>query len=475
MLNIPLGLTYDDVLLVPKRTPLRSRSEANLQTRWTRNINLNIPLVSANMATVTEHRTAIALAREGGMGVIHQFGTIAEQVAEVKKVKQSTSYVIENPLSVSPIVTIRAAVEIMEVKGVTSLLVMQGDRLVGIFTSRDYLFETNLDRPIAEVMTPRERLVTASAGVDQETAKRILHQHRIEKLPLLDGEKVTGLITTQDIKKLENWPDAARDGKGRLLVSAAVGVKDTIERADALIQAGVDTIVIDIAHAHSDLVIGKLKELKHHFTIDVMVGNIATPDAARDLIAAGADGLKVGIGPSGVCTTRIISGAGYPQLTAVMNVCQVAKESGVPVTADGGMKYPGDISKAIAAGASTVFSGFFFAGTDEAPGPIILRDGKRYKAYAGSASYDSSHKRREHDSGKQVKDRLDVFVEGVASLVDYRGSASDVIRTLTKGLQSGLSYCGARTISEMQANAEFVQITSSGWTESGARGMKTSE
>lgn len=474
-MEIPLGLTYDDVLLVPKRTPLKSRSEADLRSRWTKNINVNVPFVSANMATVTEHKTAIALAREGGMGVVHQFGTIAEQVEEIKKVKRSTSYVIENPLSVSPVTTIRAAVEIMDTQDVTSLLVMQGDQLTGIFTSRDYLFEENLDRPIAEVMTPRERLVTAPAGIQLEEAKQILHKHRIEKLPLLDGGKVVGLITTQDIKKLEYWPNAARDNKGRLMVSAAVGVKDTVERADALIQSGVDTIVIDIAHAHSDMVIERIKELKHHFTIDVMVGNIATAEAAHDLIEAGADGLKVGIGPSGVCTTRIISGAGYPQLSAVMNVCKVAKEFGVPVTADGGMKYPGDISKAIAAGASTIFSGFFFAGTDEAPGPIILRDGKRYKAYAGSASYDSNQKRREHDTGQMVKERLDVFVEGVASLVDYRGSASEVIRTLAKGLQSGLSYCGARTIPEMQANASFVQITSSGWIESGARGMKTSE
>ncbi len=474
-MDIPLGLTYDDVLLVPKRSPLQSRSEAELQTRWTKHITLPLPFVSANMATVTEHRTAIALAREGGMGVIHQFGTIAEQVEEVKKVKRSTSYVIEHPLSVSPLTSVQSAISLMEARGVTSLLIVQGDSLVGIFTSRDYLFETNLDRPVGEVITPRERLITASSGIQLDEAKKILHTHRIEKLPLLDGEKITGLITTQDIKKLEYWPHAARDTKGRLMVSAAVGVKDTLERADALIQAGVDSIVLDIAHAHSDFVIERIKELKHHFTIDVMVGNIATSEAAFDLIQAGADGLKVGIGPSGVCTTRIISGAGYPQLSAIMNVCKVAKEYSVPVTADGGMKYPGDISKAIAAGASSIFSGFFFAGTDEAPGPIILRDGKRYKAYAGSASYDSNHKRREHDSGKQVKDRLDVFVEGVASLVDYRGSVSDVVRTLAKGLQSGLSYCGARTIPEMQANASFVQITTSGWVESGARGMKTSE
>ncbi len=475
MATTRLGLTFADVLLVPKRTPLSSRTEADVKTKFTKNILLNIPLVSANMATVTEHKTAIAMAREGGLGVIHQFSTIEEQVAEIKKVKKSTSYVIENPISVSPTVTIEEASRKMHEEGVTSLLVIENNELVGIFTSRDYLFETDTKKKISEVMTPRQRLITAPPTIAMDDAKKLLHKHRIEKLPLIDGNQVKGLITTKDIKKLEQWPNAARDTKGRLLVGAAIGVKDALERAKAVIDAGADVLVLDIAHAHSDYAIQRLKELKAAFSIDVMVGNIATADAAKDLIEAGADGLKVGIGPSPVCTTRLIAGAGIPQLTAIIDVVQVARWYGVPVCADGGMKYPGDVAKAIGAGASTIFSGYFFAGTDEAPGMIILKDGKRYKKYMGSASYDSNHERKESSERKQLKERLDVFVEGVSILVDYKGSTSDVIHGLVKGLQSGMSYCGGRTIAEMQANAEFVQITSAGWEESRERGQKLSE
>jgi len=470
-----LGLTYSDVLLVPQRTPLNSRSEADTKSRFTKNILLNIPLVSANMATVTEHKMAIAMAREGGLGIIHQFNTLQQQVEEIKKVKRSTSYIIENPLSVPPYITIGEAVRIMKTDGVTSLLIMEDNELVGIFTSRDYLFEEDMNRSIREVMTTKEKLVTAEYGISLEEAKKILHQHRIEKLPLLHNGKVLGLLTTQDIKKLEYWPQACRDSKGRLRVGAAVGVKDTIERAKALIDAGADVIVLDIAHCHSELAIQRIKELKHHFKVDIMAGNIATADAARDLIAAGADGLKVGIGPSPVCTTRIISGSGIPQLTAVMDVVAVAKEYNVPVCADGGLKYPGDVAKAIAAGASSIFSGYLFAGTEESPGVMIMKDGKRYKKYMGSASYDSNHERKELLEGIEVKERMDIFVEGVATLVDYKGAVRDVIRSLVKGLQSGMSYCGGRTIEEMQEKAEFIQITAAGWEESKERGMKLSE
>ncbi|MBI2102257.1 IMP dehydrogenase [Candidatus Woesearchaeota archaeon] len=470
-----LGLTFADVLLVPKRTPLSSRTEATLKTHFTKNILLNNPLVSANMATVTEHRTAIALARDGGLGVIHQFSTIEEQVSEIKKVKRSTSSVIENPISVPPTMTIADAAQKMKEEEVTSLLVVEQGRLVGIFTSRDYLFEMDLSKKISEVMTPREKLITASPQITLEEAKQLLHQHRIEKLPLVENDIVKGLITTKDIKKLEQWPNAARDTKGRLLVGAAVGVKDTSERAKAVIEAGADVLVLDIAHCHSDFAIQRLKELKAQFSIDVMAGNIATGEAARDLIEAGADGLKVGIGPSPVCTTRIIAGAGVPQITAIMDVVEVAQKYHVPVCADGGMKFPGDVAKALAAGASSIFSGFLFSGTDESPGPIVMKDGKRYKKYMGSASYDSNHERRESSQGKQVKERLDVFVEGVAILVDYKGPVRDVISSLLKGVQSGMSYCGARTIQEMQANAEFIQITSAGWEESKERGQKLSE
>ncbi|MFH1829091.1 MAG: IMP dehydrogenase [Nanoarchaeota archaeon] len=469
-----LGLTYNDVLIVPKKTLLNSRSEANIQTRFTKNISLNIPLVSSNMATVTEHKMAIAIAREGGLGVIHQFGTIEEQVKEIKKVKRSTSYIIENPIFISPTITIAEAVKVMKVEGVTSLLVKEGEELVGIFTSKDYLFEEDMNKKISEVMT--KRLITAPYGIKLEEAKKILHQHRIEKLPLLENGKVLGLITTQDIKKLEFWPNAARDKKGRLLVGAAVGVKDTIERSRELINVGADVIVLDIAHCHSDLAIQRIKEFKLNFPeVDIMAGNIATGEAAKDLIEAGADGLKVGIGPSAVCTTRIMSGSGIPQLTAIIDVVKVAKEYDIPVSADGGMKFPGDVAKAVAAGASTIYSGSFFAGTDEAPGRIIMKDGKRYKRYMGSASHDSNLERKENLERKQVKERLDVFVEGVSILVDYKGFVREVIKGLVKGLQSGISYCGARDIKEMQANAEFIQITSVGWKESKSRGDKLSE
>ena len=470
-----LALSYNDVLLVPKHTPLKSRNEADTKTRFTKNIALNIPLVSANMATVTEHKMAISLAREGGLGVIHQFITIAEQVEEVKKVKRSTSYIIEDPVSIHENADIEEAVELMKKEKVTSLLVKQDEQLRGIFTSKDYLFEEDWSKQIKEVMTPAERMITAEYGITLEEAKNLLHKNRIEKLPLMKDGKIKGLITTKDIKRLHNWPDACRDKKGRLMVGAAVGVKDTLERAEALIAAGVDVLVLDIAHAHSDHAIERIRQLKERYTLDVMAGNIATKEAAKDLIEAGADGLKVGIGPSPVCSTRTISGAGVPQLTAVMDVVEIAKAHNIPVCADGGMKVPGDVSKAIAAGASSIFSGSFFAGTEEAPGIIILKEGKRYKRYMGSASYDSSHERKENLESKKFKENLDVFVEGVSILVDYKGPVQEVIKNIVKGLKSGISYCGARDIKEMQEKAEFVRITSAGWEESQTKGMKLSE
>ncbi len=476
MKDIPLALTYSDVLLVPKKTALTSRNEANVKSKFTKNISLNIPLVSSNMATVTEHKMAIALAREGGLGIIHQFNTIQEQVEEVKKVKRSTSYIIENPISVPPTATIGEAIAVMEKENVTSLLVVADEELVGIFTAKDYLFEDDTDKSIASVMTTKENLITASYGIPLEEAKQKLKLHRIEKLPLLENGRVRGLITTKDIKKLEYWPQACRDSKGRLRVGAAIGVKDTLERAAALVEAQADVLVLDIAHAHSDLTIQRLRELKQRFPqLDVMAGNIATADAAFDLIEAGADGLKVGIGPSPVCTTRIISGSGIPQFTAVLNVSEMASKFNIPVCADGGIKYPGDVSKAIAAGASSVLIGHLFSGTDESPGRIIIKDGKRYKRYMGSASYDSNHERREKQFKKSVKEKLDVFVEGVSILVDYKGSVEEVVKGLIKGLQSGISYCGAKNIFEMQQKAEFVRITNAGWMESGSRGEKLSE
>jgi len=469
------GLTFNDVLLVPKKTPLHSRSEALLHTRFTKNISLNIPLVSANMSSVTESRLAIALARHGGIGIIHQFNTIEEQVQEVKKVKRSTSYVVESPLSLSSSLPLSEALLIFEREHINSALLLDEGVFVGLVTRRDYLFEKNTSLPLSSLMTPRKKVITAPPGISLENAKSLLYTHRIEKLPLVEGDMVKGLITSQDIKKLEYWPFASRDTKGRLLVGAALGVKDTLERAGALVKAGADVLVLDVAHCHSDLALQCLRELKSHFTIDVMAGNIATADAAFDLIQAGADGLKVGIGPSPVCTTRIMSGAGVPQVTATQDVFSVARKYYIPVCTDGGMKYPGDVAKALAAGADSIMSGSLFSGTDETPGFIVFKDGKRYKRYMGSASYDSNHERQELVNKKKYRERLDVFVEGISTLVPYKGPVEEVIFGLLKGIRSGLSYCGSRTIQEMHDRAELMEMTSQGFYESGPREENFSE
>ena len=475
-----LGLTFSDVLIIPKITPLKSRDDADTNTKFTRNIFLKIPFVSSNMASVTEHKMAISMAREGGLGIIHQFGSIEEQINEIKQVKKSTSYIIKNPACVYPDISLENAINILKNEKVTSLLVKSyDDDLIGIFTSKDYLFETDFTKKIEDVMTPRKSLITSCYGISLEEAKEILKEHKIEKLPLIDkSNKIKGLITTKDIKKIEYWPNAARDKNGQLLVGGAVGVKDTIERTHELLKHGVDVIVLDVAHAHSYHVINQLKELKKKFSIDVMVGNIATECAAKDLINAGADGIKVGIGPSSVCTTRIVTGAGIPQLTAIMDVSKFVSSLNVdvPVCADGGMKSSGDICKAICAGASTVYSGYFFSGTDESTGIIVTKDGKRYKKYIGSASYESVHKRKQNENNIMIKDKLqDIFVEGVSSLVDYKGPVEEVINKLLKGLKSGISYCGANNIKEMKENSEFIQITSSSLEESKSSGIKLFE
>jgi IMP dehydrogenase len=346
---------------------------------------------------------------------------------------------------------------------------------VGILTSRDYSMEEDETKKVSDLMTSKKNLITAESNISLEKARFILHKNRIEKLPLLEDGELRGLITRRDIRRLDQSPNAVRDKKGRLLVGAAVGVKDALERSAELVKAGVDVIVLDIAHCHSDFAIKKIKELKSTFKIDVMAGNIATKTAAEDLIKAGADGLKVGIGPSPVCTTRLMSGSGIPQLTAILDVCSVAKKYGVPVSADGGAKYPGDVAKAIAAGADTIYSGSFFAGTSETPGLIIALEGKRYKRYMGSASYDNNHERKEKLEGKKHKEKINVFVEGVSTLVDYKGSVRGIISSLVNGLRSGVSYCGAHNLKEMQENAEFIKVTSSGIIESRARGKKLSE
>ncbi|MFB6182067.1 MAG: IMP dehydrogenase [Candidatus Magasanikbacteria bacterium] len=466
------ALTYKDVLLKPKRSPLSSRREANLDSRFTRNVELSVPFVSSNMATVTEHETAIAMAREGGIGVIHQFIPPEKQAEQIEKVKRSTSYIIHNPITVDPDTSLKQAQRVMRENDITSVLVEKKGKLKGIMTRRDYIFEDDSKTLVEELMTPRSDLVTADPGIELEEAKKVLFDNRIEKLPLVEDNEIKGLITGKDIKKLEHWPQSNRDKQGKLRVAAAVGVSDALQRSEVLVESGVDVLVLDIAHGHSDMMINTLEEMKNSFDIDVMAGNIATKEGAEDLINAGADGLKVGIGPSPVCTTRVRAGAGVPQFSAVKNVAEYAQKQGVPITADGGMRYPGDAAKAIAAGASSIYSGFFFAGTDEAPGRIIFKDGRRYKKYIGSASYENNHKRKERKKDERIKERLDVFVEGVSSLVDYKGSVADVISSLKKGVQSSISYCGAEDISEMQENSEFVRITASGWQESKSRGKE---
>ncbi len=470
--NLREGLTFSDVLLVPKRTPLKSRRQANLKTRFSKNVSLNIPLVSSNMVTVTGNEMAIALARAGGIGVVHQFCSVKDQARMIKEVKKSTCFIVKNPLTCTKDTSFFQAKKMMDEKGVASIIVVEKEKPIGIVTKRDYLY-VEADCKIQDLMT--SDLVTAPPSISLDDAKQILHKNKIEKLVLIEEDKLKGLITKHDLDKIDKYPFSARDKEGRLLVAGAVGVKDALERGKALVEAGVDVLVLDIAHCHSDFAIKKIKELKANFKIDVVAGNIATAEGAADLIEAGVDGLKVGIGPSPVCSTRTKSGAGIPQLTAIWDVVSVAKKHDVPVIADGGCKYPGDVAKALAAGASSVMSGSFFAGSDEAPGLIIIKEGKRYKRYMGSASYDNNHEKTEKLNGKQIEKKLDVYVEGVSKLVDYKGPVKEVIDALCKGVQSAISYCGSKNIQEMQEKAEFIKITSAGFQESLTHGKKLSD
>lgn len=470
IIEIPLALSYDDVLLVPKHSHVSSRKETDVSTRLTKTICLKIPLVSANMDTVTESKMAIAMARFGGIGIIHQFMSIEEQCAEVRRVKRSTSYVIDEPLTIDENKTVEEALQLMETAGIKGLLVTNYEKkFAGILTQRDILFETNFLRLVKEVMTPKERAITAPVGTRRTEAKEIMHKCKIEKLPLLDAEGfICGLITAKDILDTYKYKDSSRDAKGRLLVGAAVGVKEGfLERVDALLREGTDVLVVDIAHGHSDLALNTVKGIKERYPlVQLIAGNVATAAGCEALIKAGADAIKVGVGPGSGCSTRIVAGAGVPQLTAVLECARVARQQDIPIIADGGVKNSGDVAKAIAAGAATVMCGSIFAGTDESPGYVIMRNGKRYKEYRGSASYDANHARRQRETGKIIKERLDYVPEGVAGYVLYKGSVTEVLHDLVGGLRSSVSYCGATTISEMQQNAEFARITASGMRES---------
>ncbi|MDQ4015610.1 MAG: IMP dehydrogenase [Thermoproteota archaeon] len=469
-MDIVQGLTFDDVLLVPKRSPIVSRSQINLRTKLSRNITLNIPIISANMDTVTESGMAIALAREGGIGIIHRFMTIEDQVDEILRVKRSESVMIEQPYTIKPDLTVAEARKAMEEYSVSGLLVEEGGKLLGIITRRDITFEKNNKLKVSELMT--KDVITAKAGITIDQAKEILHNKRIEKLPVVDDKKhIVGLITSKDILKMEQYPYASKDRKGRLLVGAAVGVKgDYLERTEALLEASADIIVVDIAHGHSENAINTVHMIKKAFpNCELIAGNVATGEGSRDLIKAGVDAVKVGVGSGSICITRVVTGSGVPQLTAVIDSVKVARDYEIPIISDGGIRNSGDITKALAAGASSVMIGSLFGGTDESPGKTLVKNGKKFKMYRGMASFYASLGRKYREAGPQVVDSDDLndyVPEGVEAMVPYNGSVVEIIRQMAGGLRSGLSYCGAKTIQEMQRNAEFIRITSAGYIES---------
>ena len=461
------ALTFDDVLLVPGESDVLPR-DVDVTTRFSRRIRLNVPLVSAAMDTVTEARMAIALAREGGIGVIHRSLSIEAQAGEVDKVKRSESGIIVDPISLSPQHTLRDALSVMARYRISGVPITDPDgRLVGIITNRDLKFEDDLDQPIGQVMT-REGLVTAPVGTSLEEARRILHRHRIEKLPLVDEQfRLKGLITIKDIEKARKYPNAAKDAKGRLRVAAAVGVgPDTMDRAAALVAAGVDAIVIDSAHGHSRRVIAMCERLKSEFgdQVDVVAGNVATAEGARALVEAGADAVKVGVGPGTICTTRVVTGVGVPQLTAIWEAYQEAARHDVPIIADGGIRYSGDITKALAVGADAVMIGSLFAGTDESPGEVEIYQGRRFKVYRGMGSLGAMREGTSDRYGYEPDAKP--VPEGIEGRVPYRGPVAEMVHQLVGGLRAGMGYCGARTIAELRSRGRFIRVTPAGVRES---------
>ncbi len=464
--DLKTGLTFDDVLLVPAKSEVLPK-HVDINTMLTRNIRINIPIVSSAMDTVTEADLAIAVAREGGIGIIHRAMGPDRQKSEVDKVKKSESGMILDPITILPEAPISDAMALMEKYRISGVPVTEKGRLVGIITNRDLRFETQFNRKVSQVMT-RERLITAHVGTTLEQAQKILHKYKIEKLPIVDKESnLKGLITIKDIEKRKKYPNACKDRVGRLCVGAAIGTgDDSLYRAELLVKAGVDVIVIDTAHGHTTPVISTLKTLKKKFDIDVIAGNIATSEAALDLIKAGADGIKVGIGPGSICTTRIIAGAGVPQITAIRNCYEVAKKHKIPIIADGGIKYSGDITKALAVGAQSVMIGSLFAGTDESPGETVLFQGRSYKVYRGMGSIgamEQGSKDRYFQAGiKSAK----LVPEGVEGRVPYKGPVSQSVHQLIGGLRSGMGYCGCRNLDELRKKSDFIRITSAGLRES---------
>ena len=472
------ALTFDDVLLVPAHSRVLPK-DTQLNARLSRRIALNLPLLSAAMDTVTEARLAIAMAQEGGMGIIHKNMSAAEQAAQVAKVKRYESGVVRDPVVVTPQHTVRQVQAMSEQLGVSGFPVVDGQRVVGIVTGRDLRFETRMDAPVTDIMTPHERLITVPEGTTSAQAKALLHQHKLERLLVVGAQgELRGLVTVKDITKQLTFPYAARDDQGRLRVGAAVGVGEgTEERVAALAGAGVDVIVVDTAHGHSEGVLQRVRWVKREFpALDVIGGNIATGDAARALADAGADAVKVGIGPGSICTTRIVAGVGVPQITAIDNVATALASTDIPLIADGGIRYSGDIAKAIAAGASSVMLGSMFAGTEEAPGEVILYQGRSYKSYRGMGSVGAMQQGsadryfQEVNSNNPNAEKL--VPEGIEGRVPYKGSLVGIVYQLAGGLRAAMGYCGAATLQDMQQHAQFVQITAAGMRESHAHDVQ---
>ena len=463
------ALTFDDVLLVPAYSDVLPK-DTSLSTQLTRNISLNIPLVSAAMDTVTEARLAIAMAQEGGIGIVHKNLTATQQAAEVAKVKRHESGVLRDPITIEPELTVRQVIALTQQHKISGLPVVKNGKVVGIVTNRDLRFETKLDQPVSNVMTPRERLVTVSEDDSLEQAKALMHKHRLERVLVMDADNtLKGLITVKDIQKATEHPWASKDIHGKLRVGAAVGVGDgTEERVEKLVAAGVDVIVVDTAHGHSKGVLDRVRWVKQNYPqVDVIGGNIATASAALALMEHGADGVKVGIGPGSICTTRIVAGVGVPQISAIANVAKALKGTGVPVIADGGIRYSGDISKALAAGASAAMMGGMFAGTEEAPGEVVLFQGRSYTAYRGMGSLGAMTQGSADRYFQDPANNADKLVpEGIEGRVPYKGSVLSIIFQLVGGVRSSMGYVGCRSISEMHEKAEFVEISSAGIRES---------
>jgi len=463
------ALTFDDVLLVPAFSEILPR-DTSLKTRLTRRIGMNIPLVSAAMDTVTEARLAISIAQEGGIGIVHKNMRVAQQAAEVLKVKRYESGVLSDPITIPPDMRVREVIELTRQHRISGLPVVENRKVVGIVTNRDLRFETRLEAPVREIMTPRERLVTVREGATIDEAQTLMHKHRLERVLVVnDAFELRGLMTVKDILKASEYPNACKDPQGKLRAGAAIGVgDDTDERVDALVKAGADLLVVDTAHGHSRGVIERVRWVKRNYPdVDVIGGNIATAEAARALVEAGADAVKVGIGPGSICTTRIVAGVGVPQITAISDVARALEGTGVPMIADGGIRYSGDVAKAIAAGANAVMLGSMFAGTEEAPGEVILLHGRSYKSYRGMGSIGAMQEGAADRYFQDASANIDKLVpEGIEGRVPYKGSVVAIIYQLCGGLRASMGYCGCADVDQMRTRSQFVEITAAGMRES---------